>query len=224
MKDLSRILTLIEGKFRSINILVIGDVMLDRYVWGSVDRISPEAPGTGVALNTHNTGTRRRRQRFHESRGFGCTGRQAGFWGDDLEQRELDDLLSEAGIDISGMTLSLHPTISKTRVMARQQQLLRMDMENLGAAATERARCAIGSGRALGIRRQMQLSCPITQRERLARSSAARLLKLREAAAFLCWSIPKRRTLKSMQGPRQFARIWLSCRWQRESSVAISMN
>src|ERR1700758_4163431 len=44
VKDLSRVLPLIESGFRSIHVLVIGDVMLDRYVWGSVDRISPEAP------------------------------------------------------------------------------------------------------------------------------------------------------------------------------------
>ena len=44
MKDLSRILSLIEKGFQSIRVFVIGDVMLDRYVWGSVDRISPEAP------------------------------------------------------------------------------------------------------------------------------------------------------------------------------------
>ena len=44
MKDQSRLLSLIESGFAALRILVIGDVMLDRSIWGDVDRISPEAP------------------------------------------------------------------------------------------------------------------------------------------------------------------------------------
>ena len=133
MKDLPRILSLIESGFQTIRVLVIGDVMLDRYVWGSVDRISPEAP-VPVLRSVHTTRVPGGAANVAMNlAGLGAQATQAGFWGDDLEQRELDELLSNAGIDVSGMVLSGHPTISKTRVMARQQQLLRMDVEDASA-------------------------------------------------------------------------------------------
>jgi D-beta-D-heptose 7-phosphate kinase/D-beta-D-heptose 1-phosphate adenosyltransferase len=133
VKDLSRILPLIESGFQSIHVLVIGDVMLDRYVWGSVDRISPEAP-VPVLRSVHTTRVPGGAANVCMNvAGLGARATQAGFWGNDLEQRELGELLNNAGVETSGMTVSSHPTISKTRVMARQQQLLRMDVEDLGA-------------------------------------------------------------------------------------------
>lgn len=131
MKDLSGMLTLIESGFQSINVLVIGDVMLDRYVWGTVDRISPEAP-VPVLRSVHTTRVPGGAANVSMNLvGLGARATQAGFWGEDLERRELDELLANAGIDASGMTPSAHPTISKTRIVARQQQLLRMDVEDL---------------------------------------------------------------------------------------------
>ena len=130
MKDLSRILSVIETGFASARVLVIGDVMLDRYVWGSVDRISPEAPVPVLrSLNTTRVPGGAANVAMNLV-GLGAGATLAGFWGDDLEQRELGELLSAAGVDGSGMIASAHPTISKTRIMARQQQLLRMDVEN----------------------------------------------------------------------------------------------
>jgi D-beta-D-heptose 7-phosphate kinase / D-beta-D-heptose 1-phosphate adenosyltransferase len=130
VKDLSRILSLIENRFQSIRVLVIGDVMLDRYVWGSVDRISPEAPVPVLrSLNTTRVPGGASNVVMNLV-GLGARATQAGFWGDDVEQRELAELLGAAGVDVSGMIHSAHPTISKTRVMARRQQLLRMDVEN----------------------------------------------------------------------------------------------
>ncbi|HEY1984436.1 MAG TPA: D-glycero-beta-D-manno-heptose-7-phosphate kinase [Terracidiphilus sp.] len=132
MKDLSRILALIESGFRSIHVLVIGDVMLDRYVWGSVDRISPEAP-VPVLRSVHTTRVPGGAANVAMNLvGLGAQATQAGFWGDDPEQGELRQILNNAGVETSGMTISAHPTVSKTRVMARHQQLLRMDVENLG--------------------------------------------------------------------------------------------
>ena len=130
MKDLSHILSVIEKGFQSIRVLVIGDVMLDRYVWGSVDRISPEAP-VPVLRSLHTTRVPGGAANVAMNLvGLGVRAMQAGFWGDDLERRDLAELLGAAGVDVSGMIRSAHPTISKTRVMARRQQLLRMDVEN----------------------------------------------------------------------------------------------
>ena len=55
---------------------------------------------------------------------------QAGFWGDDAEMLSLRALLAPAGVDVSGMILSGHSTISKTRIVSRNQQLLRLDVES----------------------------------------------------------------------------------------------
>jgi D-beta-D-heptose 7-phosphate kinase/D-beta-D-heptose 1-phosphate adenosyltransferase len=131
VKDLLRALHLVESGFESVHLVVVGDVMLDRYVWGSVDRISPEAPvpilrsvqttqvpggAANVAMNLA---------------GLGARVSLAGFWGNDVEQHVLSELLQAAGIDCSAMVVSAHPTVAKTRIVARHQQLLRMDVENL---------------------------------------------------------------------------------------------
>ena len=62
--------------------------------------------------------------------GLGVKVEQAGFWGNDGEMRELSALLSAAGVEFSGMVLSGHSTISKTRIVSRNQQLLRLDVES----------------------------------------------------------------------------------------------
>src|ERR1700733_5027967 len=130
VKEQSRLLSLIESGFAALRVLVIGDVMLDRSIWGDVDRISPEAPvpvlrsvrttsapgGAGnVAMNLV---------------GLGVQVAQAGFWGNDGEMRELSALLAAAGVDFSGMTVSDHATIAKTRMVSRNQQLRRLNVES----------------------------------------------------------------------------------------------
>src|ERR1700733_12874185 len=130
VKEQSRLLSLIESGFAALRVLVIGDVMLDRSIWGEVDRISPEAPvpvlrsvrtasapggAANVAMNLV---------------GLGVKVTQAGFWGNDGEMRELSALLSAASVDFSGMIVSGHSTISKTRIVSRNQQLLRLDVES----------------------------------------------------------------------------------------------
>src|SRR5262249_6566499 len=114
--------------------------MLDRYVWGTVDRISPEAPvpvlrsirttkvpggAANVAMNLV---------------GLGAHVLLAGFWGNDPERCELEELLHGAGVDTEAMVTSVHPTTSKTRIVARQQQLLRMDVEDLSPRAQDENR------------------------------------------------------------------------------------
>lgn len=137
MKDLSRILDLIEGGFSSLRVLVIGDVMLDRYIWGEVDRISPEAP-VPVLRSVHTTRVPGGAANVSMNLvGLGVRAVQAGFWGEDAERSELQELLREAQIETTGMVLSAHPTISKTRVVARQQHLLRIDMESSAVRAQD---------------------------------------------------------------------------------------
>jgi D-beta-D-heptose 7-phosphate kinase / D-beta-D-heptose 1-phosphate adenosyltransferase len=130
LPELHSILNLLEGGFSRLKVLVVGDIMLDRYIHGEVERISPEAPVPVI----------RHAQRFERAggaanvamnlAGLGCRAVLAGFWGDDTEQRELAAILDRSGIDTVGVVSSSLPTISKTRIVGRMQQLLRLDIES----------------------------------------------------------------------------------------------
>jgi D-beta-D-heptose 7-phosphate kinase/D-beta-D-heptose 1-phosphate adenosyltransferase len=123
-------LSLIESGFSALRILVIGDVMLDRSIWGDVDRISPEAP-VPVLRSVRTTSAPGGSANVAMNLvGLGVKVDQAGYWGDDAEMRALEASLTSAGVTLSGMVLSGHATICKTRVVSRNQQLLRLDVES----------------------------------------------------------------------------------------------
>jgi D-beta-D-heptose 7-phosphate kinase/D-beta-D-heptose 1-phosphate adenosyltransferase len=130
LPELHSILNLLEGGFSQLKVLVVGDIMLDRYIHGDVERISPEAP---VPVIRHA----RRYERAGGAAnvamnlaGLGCQTFLSGFWGNDSEQAELAAILNQAGIDTVGVVSSSLPTISKTRIVGRMQQLLRLDIES----------------------------------------------------------------------------------------------
>lgn len=130
LPELHSILNLLEGGFSQLKVLVIGDIMLDRYIHGEVERISPEAPVPVI----------RHAQRYERAggaanvamnlAGLGCQTFLAGLWGADSEQAELAAILDRAGINTAGVVSSSLPTISKTRIVGRMQQLLRLDIES----------------------------------------------------------------------------------------------
>ncbi len=130
LPELHSILNLLEGGFHQLKVLVVGDIMLDRYIHGDVERISPEAP---VPVLRHA----RRYERAGGAAnvamnlaGLGCQTILSGFWGNDSERAELAAILEHAGIDTVGVVSSSLPTISKTRIVGRNQQLLRLDIES----------------------------------------------------------------------------------------------
>lgn len=140
LPELHSVLNLLEGGFSQLKVLVIGDIMLDRYIHGDVDRISPEAP---VPIIRHA-------QRYERAggaanvamnlAGLGCQAILSGFWGSDMEQAELAAILDRAGVDTVGVVSSSLPTISKTRIVGRNQQLLRLDIESREAPPEVEAR------------------------------------------------------------------------------------
>jgi D-beta-D-heptose 7-phosphate kinase/D-beta-D-heptose 1-phosphate adenosyltransferase len=137
LPELHSVLRLLETGFSKVKVLVVGDLMLDRYILGEVDRISPEAP---VPVLRHA-------QRYERPggaanvamnlAGMGCGVFLAGFWGADGEREELAKLLETAGVDTAGVVTSSLPTISKTRIVARTQQMLRLDIESREAVPME---------------------------------------------------------------------------------------
>lgn len=111
-------------------LLVVGDVMLDRYWFGEVNRISPEAPVPVVRVE-------RREERLggaaNVARNAVALGAQAGLLGvvgQDEAGDVVNQLLTESGIDSYLNRDGAIPTIIKLRVIGRQQQLLRIDFEN----------------------------------------------------------------------------------------------
>ncbi|MBR2373630.1 MAG: D-glycero-beta-D-manno-heptose-7-phosphate kinase [Lentisphaeria bacterium] len=122
----------IFSAFNSGRIAVIGDLMLDVYLWGQVSRISPEAPVPIVNLQSREA---RLGGAANVMRNLGTLGAGKvyafGATGDDLPGREILSLLKDSGFDTAGVVVdSCRPTTEKRRVMAGGQQMLREDMED----------------------------------------------------------------------------------------------
>jgi rfaE bifunctional protein kinase chain/domain len=117
-------------KISSARVLVVGDTMLDRYWYGAVDRISPEAPVPVVRV-THTE--ERIGAAANVAYNIVTLGAQASLLsvvGDDEDSRILESLVAQTGITPHfGRDAQLKTTV-KLRVIGRQQQLLRLDFEN----------------------------------------------------------------------------------------------
>jgi rfaE bifunctional protein kinase chain/domain len=117
--------------FNGLNVLIIGDVMLDSYIWGAVERISPEAPvpiinvkkkdfrlggAANVALNISS---------------LGATPILCALIGDDDDGKKLLQRMDECGMNQEGIVISKErPTTVKTRVIASHQHVVRVDEES----------------------------------------------------------------------------------------------
>ncbi len=110
--------------------LVIGDVMLDRYLIGSVGRISPEAPVPIVLLNAQNERAGGAANVAANLALLGIKTHLIGCVGDDLEGKSLAKLISETGIENNCFISKTRPTIAKTRVVSGHQQMMRLDQES----------------------------------------------------------------------------------------------
>jgi len=110
-------------------ILVVGDVMLDRYLWGDARRISPEAPVPVVRIRQHSEVPGGAGNVAANLAGLECPVSILGVCGNDEAGNRLKKIFLEKGIDPLLQESISRPTITKTRVMARGQQLLRLDEE-----------------------------------------------------------------------------------------------
>lgn len=125
------ILQIIETGFPEHHILVIGDVMLDEYIWSDVCKISPEAPIPVAKVNQTTYalgGAGNVAANLHE---LGIQVSIIGTIGTDNNAAKLIQLFQEAHIDIEGLlSLEKRVTSTKTRIIAGHQQLLRIDSED----------------------------------------------------------------------------------------------
>jgi rfaE bifunctional protein kinase chain/domain len=122
----------IVKQFEGKKILIIGDIMLDKYIWGNVERISPEAPVPVIEIT-------------RESQNLGAAGNVAntvhylhgipllvGVIGEDREGEKIKEILKEKGLNIEGIFVDpSRPTTTKTRLVVEnpRQQLARIDRE-----------------------------------------------------------------------------------------------
>ena len=118
---------------RGRTIAVLGDVMLDAYVWGDVQRVSPDAPVPVVDLRRRSAAAGGAANVALNLAAAGAKVRLVGVVGDDASAATLRRLLVEAGLDDGGLvTVASRRTTTKTRVVARGQQLIRLDEEDRG--------------------------------------------------------------------------------------------
>jgi len=122
--------------FSSARILVVGDVMLDRYWFGDVNRISPEAPVPVVRVTRSDERLGGAANVARNAAALGARVSLVGVIGDDEPGRLIESLAREAGIECRlARDAELHTTI-KLRVIGRQQQLLRVDFEQAPGTVT----------------------------------------------------------------------------------------
>jgi D-beta-D-heptose 7-phosphate kinase/D-beta-D-heptose 1-phosphate adenosyltransferase len=133
IEQLHNVIHKIEHEWSDKHLLVVGDVMLDKYIWGDVGRISPEAP-VPVVHATHKS---------HQPGGaanvamnlvrLGAKTRVIGFTGGDEDEKLLLESLRANGIDPVCVVSDGFPTTAKLRILGGQQQMLRLDTERVGS-------------------------------------------------------------------------------------------
>lgn len=120
----------VVGQFRNRNILVVGDLILDRYIWGKVRRISPEAPVPVVEVERESFLLGGAANVANNIVSLGAKAAVVGIIGKDAAGEALTDLLLQKGVDCGGIFVSNRPTTVKTRVIAHNQQVVRFDRED----------------------------------------------------------------------------------------------
>lgn len=122
----------VVSSFVGVPIAVIGDLIVDHYIWGKVDRISPEAPVVVVNVSEENKRLGGAGNVAHNLVSLGASVSLFGVVGDDVSGRELIRMCDEVGIDATGVMVDRsRPTSVKTRVIGNGQQVVRVDREDI---------------------------------------------------------------------------------------------
>jgi D-beta-D-heptose 7-phosphate kinase/D-beta-D-heptose 1-phosphate adenosyltransferase len=119
--------------FSQTRVVVVGDVMLDRYLFGSTARISPEAPVPVVHVHETDDRPGGAANVAVNLASLGVSTRLLGVVGADAAAAALEKILAARGIECNFSCATDRPTITKTRVQSRGQQLIRLDEENVAA-------------------------------------------------------------------------------------------
>lgn len=128
--NLKSLLESSEDQRRLLHVAVVGDLMIDRYIWGDVGRISPEAPVPVVRMNRKTARPGGAANVAMNLTGLGVNAHVFGCVGSDENGKELKRLLAERGVETHGIVETENrPTTLKMRVIGSRQQMLRLDDE-----------------------------------------------------------------------------------------------
>jgi D-glycero-beta-D-manno-heptose-7-phosphate kinase len=141
----ARLASLLAGA-RSRRVAIVGDAMLDVYLRGDVDRISPEAPVPVVRVRERRLALGGAANVAQNVAALGAGCELVAAVGDDVQGRLLRDMLGEIGADARALVIVDRPTTTKTRILARSQQVVRFDEEedaDLSSADVDRTLTAL---------------------------------------------------------------------------------
>jgi D-beta-D-heptose 7-phosphate kinase/D-beta-D-heptose 1-phosphate adenosyltransferase len=117
-------------KIAAAKVLVVGDVMLDRYYFADVTRISPEGPVPVALVKKCKNTLGGAANVAHNLARLGCRVALLGISGDDENRQILDEKFAALQIDVTGLCKTARPTTTKVRVMGGHQQMIRLDFED----------------------------------------------------------------------------------------------
>ena len=118
--------------FQKARILIVGDLILDQYIWGNVNRISPEAPIPVVEVVRESFSLGGASNVAHNVQSLGAKVELCGVVGGDGSGRMLLDILKEKDVGSHGVIFDQdRPTTLKTRIVAHKQQMVRVDREDI---------------------------------------------------------------------------------------------
>ena len=118
-------------RLKGCRVLVLGDLMLDRYLWGDVERISPEAPVPIFHVRKQSEIPGGAGNVVSNLVGLGASVTVIGVCGEDVQGQHLKSLLRSDKVDSHILVRAERPTITKTRVVSQGQQMLRLDEEEI---------------------------------------------------------------------------------------------
>ncbi len=131
MLEQPEILDAIIDRFQDARILVIGDLMLDRFIWGKVSRISPEAPVPVVQVTRETAHLGGAANVVSNIQALGGHALPIGLIGEDETAKTMVELMGRGGIATEGLVRAdAFQTIQKTRIIAHHQQVVRVDRES----------------------------------------------------------------------------------------------
>jgi D-beta-D-heptose 7-phosphate kinase/D-beta-D-heptose 1-phosphate adenosyltransferase len=130
MRVSRRRLTTLVGRFSAVRVLVVGDFMLDQFIWGKVQRISPEAPVPVVHVTAEESRPGGAGNVVSNIAALGGRAAACGIVGRDAAGARLTQALRGLGAGTDGLVVAGHgATTEKTRIIAHQQQVVRLDRE-----------------------------------------------------------------------------------------------
>ena len=124
-------------KVGKCKVLVIGDIMMDKYYYGDVKKFASDAPVPVAKIVKRKTSLGAAANIANNLASIGCQTSVAGFVGDDHNFETLSMQLYESGIDQDGLIATQWPTTTKVRVMSGHVQMFRMDFEDLAPRSDE---------------------------------------------------------------------------------------